>query len=422
MIYVEDALGQLRSYFDSIGLIYELGTITEKQAELVVEKNSITVRTWFDADKQLFGFDMIQGGCKTYSSIDEFSGMFKTYLSLHTDFLPKAKVVADTFEEALNISTVYDNFFGNSNDGYSALFRVLGSNNIVTVSKTTGFYIARYGYNSEDNKTFNTITEYHYEVDEVGNIVLIPTIYSYLNELTNRYDNDDSVEIERIGVDEFNFKVEDICIHAKVEFMYKSITYNVLDISGQPIQLSFVLEDDPYSLSKLYLQCKSPYDDYLATLEDICTSEDTTEELPLEDESASTSEMNEKIVEETIESEVYSESDNEELDLPNESDIEEPSIKEDLNSEVEEMSLKAVWGTSDSAVAIQFIVDNNIYIMSVDKATEIGVPVERIEDRVFYVKKHGIVMTEDEIKLKKFSKDISNDDEFCNQLYDMIFS
>ena len=424
MVYVEDALGQLRAFLDGAGLKYDLGAISEKQAELTVVKNNISIRVWFEGDKQLFGFDMIQGGCKTYQKFEDFVKMFKTYVTIHTDFLPRAKIVADTFEEALSVSTVYDNFFGNANEGYSALFRVLGSENIITVSKATGYYIARYGYNSEDGTTFNTVTEYHYEVDDVGNISLLPTIYSYLNELSARYDTDDSVDIERIGVDEFNFGIEDICVHAKVEFMYKTITYKVLDISGAPIQLSFTLDNNPYSLSDLYMQCKSPYDDYLASQEDkIEDKEVDNSELDTE-ENIETIENSEEVttpVEEFVE-EVNKTKVTEPEEISEQPTIMVTSVDtaEDTEESVE-MSVKALWGT-DAVESLQFIVDNNIYIMSLDKASSIGIPVKRITDKVSYVNKHGMLLTEDEVKLKKFSEDITDNDEICMKLFSMIFS
>lgn len=428
MIYTEGALEQLRNVFDNNGLKYELGSITEKLAELTVIKNNITVRVWFDADKQLFGFDMIQGGCKTYPKIEEFMNMFNTYLTIHTDFLPKAKIVADTFEKSLDISTVYDNFFGNSKDGYSALFRVLGASNVVTVTKVANTFIARYGHNSEDGKTFNTVSEYHYEVDEVGNISTIPTVHSYLEELSKRYKDDDTVEIERIGVDEFNFSIEDICIHAKIEFMYKNIIYNVLDISGEPIELLFTLKDDPYSLSALYLQCKSPYDDYME-----CKQNSDKDEKSRDDLKSVTEEIidNDKI---TYKEQYTSKSNSNEI-IKKEIEVQEgindskEKVIEDIKSDItkesyekdDNFSLKVVKNTDNVISIVQFIVDDDIYTISLEKAISIGVPVNRIEDSVSYVKKHGITMTEDELRLKKFSKDVSDDNEICEELYNMIF-
>ena len=67
MLYAESALEQLRGSFNKLGLDYNTSRLDERLVELNVAKHNVEVKVWFDVDKQIFGFDMLQGGCKTYS-------------------------------------------------------------------------------------------------------------------------------------------------------------------------------------------------------------------------------------------------------------------------------------------------------------------------------------------------------------------
>lgn len=402
MIYVESALEQLRNSFDSSGLRYELGELDEKRVEINVVKNGVEVRTWFDVEKQIYGFNMIQGGCKTYGSIEDFEKFFATYLAIHTDFLPSAKAVADVFEKEVEVSSIYDNFSGNKQSGYIAQFRVLGQeDNLILISKTPEGYTAKYGNSIEDGSKFKILVEYKYEVDEVGNVSVIPTIHSYIHELSVRYKDNDQVDIERIGVDEFTYTIEGLTIRAKVVFMYRDVKYVVSDIGGYSVDFECSL-DDYLELSALFMVCKDKYDD-LTCCEDEVASEDDEEV---------------EVYEPSYEEQEHSMGNGvaEGFEVP-----EEPMEEKEEVAQGMEFSIKAIVASDNSVRALQFITDDGIYTMSVDKAKELGIPVDRIDERVSCVRRRGILITEDELALRSFSQDISDNVEMCQRLFDSIF-
>lgn len=502
MLYVESALEQLRNSLDEAGLKYDIEKLDEKSVNINVIKNNIEIKVWFDVDKQIFGFDMLQGGCKTYSDFKEFEKFFGTYLTIYTEFLPSAKAVADEFEKALEINSVYDNFQGNKQTGYIAHFKVLGQDNkVVLISKSPEGFTAKLGVYVDDGTRFKVLTEYKYEVDDVNNVTIIPTIHSYITELSKRYGNNDDIEIERTGVDEFTFDLEGLSIHAKVEIMYRDIKYKVSDISGIAVDFECSL-DDPYELSSLYLICKEKYDeieveadskepeyvdestdenDSAYSSEEAEYSQEETEYSSEEteysqEEAEYSSEESEYSSEETEYSSEEAEYSSEETEYVEESVIEDDSIdeddsefdSEDVESESEEdafddessdeidnsfddetgyesedfgesgietsngvdedtevdmdFSVKTIIGIDGNISSLQFMTKDDIFIMSVNKAKELGIPIERITESVSCIKKCGILITEDELARHSFSKDISDNNDMCTAMFNHIFA
>jgi hypothetical protein len=441
MIYVESALQQLRESFDKLSLTYEMGDLDEKGVEINIVKSNLTIRTWFNVEKQLFGFDMLQGGCKTYGDFNEFEKYLVTYLQIYTEFLPSAKVIADSFEKSMGVNSVYDNFQGNKQTGYVAMFKIFGQDNddkSILISKIPEGYSARLVQYIEGNTKYRIISEYKYETDEVNNLSIIPTVYSYMDELANRYDEDDTVDIERIGSDEFLFKINDLEIKATVSFMYKNVNYTITDISGFAIEgnkSEYVPYNDAYKLEDLYLYCKEIYDDlsYTKQLEDE-VAQAQNQDLPSED-FEKIEEPEQEVAEEDMDSEGdeddYQDNELNEVDddITEDIETEQSTPVEDTKIEevetlepVEDFSIKTIVGSDRTIRSIQFMTDSDIYTMSVEKAKQLGIPVERIDERASCTKKRGILLTEDEIARHSFSKDISNDEDMCNQLFNSIFA
>ena len=144
MIYTDSALQSFRESFDRAKLNYDIAQVDERLVRFVIHQDDFSIVSWFDADKQIFGFDMLNGGCKTYEDFGEFEGFLTTYLKIYTDFIPSAKVVADTFEATQGIDSVYDNFSGNKQTGYTTDLRFLETDLGVLVSKETDGYVAGY--------------------------------------------------------------------------------------------------------------------------------------------------------------------------------------------------------------------------------------------------------------------------------------
>ena len=393
---------------------------------------------------------MLNGGCKTYEDFGEFEGFLTTYLKIYTDFIPSAKVVADAFEATQGVNSVYDNFSGNKQTGYTARFMVLGKSDFdVLVSKETDCYVAKLVQYIEDGSRYKVLSEYKYEVDEVRNVSLIPTIHSYMNELSRRYSESDTVDINRNDINAFEFIIEGLSIVATVDFMYKQISYNIATVGGFEFNKTWTPDtlDEAYNLSALYLFCKDFYDDSVAE-NDSDDSEDSyvnTSEQSSEVEETHNVEYTEEQESEqmqTVEDDGFDSDFGDETNLvPQSSEIEhEQEVKQNIdtksdypaqidssvdgnNSEIEEddFSIKT-FKNNGVVISVQFTTSDSIYNISADKCSDLGLPLERITDEVKVIKKHGMLMTEDEVKLHTFAKDITNNDEKCQEIVSKLFA
>lgn len=445
MLYSDTALEQLRTSLTNMGYPFETNQLDEKTVRLNVKISDYVIPVWFLVDKQIFGFDMINGGSKTCSTIEEFTKYFSTYIFIYVNFIPKAKIIADAFEKDIDINTVYDNFSGNKEEGYTAKFRVLSTpGQFVLICKDSSLYSARLVTFTEDGSRVRVLTEYKYDLDDVNNITHVPTIYSYLAKLTELYGENDAVNIDRIGVETFEFTIEDLHITADVLFSYTKISYLIKDING--VVFDEVVElNNPYELQDLYLKC---HDSYEAKSLDEDDSE--PEQIDEENQESEPSEQNdvdsvddketESSIEntelvnedsETIASEEGSETEQVEPENSEEDDLEastEESSEVEPNTDPEEdkilestnFSVKKVIG-EENDLGLQFIVDDKIYFIDAEAAAGHGVPLDRFSEVVGTTEKHGVVMTADEIALRTFSKNVSSDVKKCEELIFRIF-
>lgn len=445
MLYSDTALEQLRTSLTNMGYPFETNQLDEKTVRLNVKVTDYTIPVWFLVDKQIFGFDMINGGSKTCSTIEEFTKYFSTYIFIYVNFIPKAKIVADAFEKDIDINTVYDNFSGNKEEGYTAKFRVLSTpGQFVLICKDNSLYSARLVTYIEDGSRVRVLTEYKYDLDDVNNITHVPTIYSYLAKLTELYGENDSVNIDRVGIETFEFTIEDLHITADVLFAYTKISYLIKDING--VVFDEVVEiNNPYELQDLYLKCHDSYE-AKAIDEDDSEPEQTIEESQESElsEQNDADSMDDSETESFIGSTESANEDSEAIDLEEDSEPEqdEPndSEEDDLeastkeNSEVESntnpeedkilesnnFSVKKVIG-EENDLGLQFIVDNKIYFIDAEAAAGHGVPLDRFSKVVGTTEKHGVVMTADEIASRTFSKNVSSDVKKCEELIFRIF-
>lgn len=441
MLYSDTALEQLRTSLTNMGYPFETNQLDEKTVRLNVKVTDYTIPVWFLVDKQIFGFDMINGGSKTCSTIEEFTKYFSTYIFIYVNFIPKAKIVADAFEKDININTVYDNFSGNKEEGYTAKFRVLSTpGQFVLICKDNSLYSARLVTYTEDGSRVRVLTEYKYDLDDVNNITHVPTIYSYLAKLTELYGENDSVNIDRVGIETFEFTIEDLHITADVLFAYTKISYLIKDING--VVFDEVVEiNNPYELQDLYLKCHDSYE-AKSLDEDDSEPEQTIEESQeseLSEQNDADSIDNSKTestesANEDSEAIALEEDSEPEQDEPNDSEEDDLEASTKENSEVESntnpeedkilesnnFSVKKVIG-EENDLGLQFIVDDKIYFIDAEAAAGHGVPLDRFSEVVGTTEKHGIVMTADEIALRTFSKNVSSDVKKCEELIFRIF-
>lgn len=445
MLYSDTALEQLRTSLTNMSYPFETNQLDEKTVRLNVKVSDYVIPVWFLVDKQIFGFDMINGGSKTCSTIEEFTKYFSTYIFIYVNFIPKAKIIADAFEKDIDINTVYDNFSGNKEEGYTAKFRVLSTpGQFVLICKDSSLYSARLVTFTEDGSRVRVLTEYKYDLDDVNNITHVPTIYSYLAKLTELYGENDAVNIDRVGIETFEFTIEDLHITADVLFSYTKISYLIKDING--VVFDEVVEiNNPYELQDLYLKC---HDSYEAKSLDEDDSEpeqvdeenqesefseqsdvDSVDDNETESSIENTEPMNEDS--ETITSEEGSETEQVEPENSEEDDLwasTEESSEVEPNTDPEEdkilestnFSVKKVIG-EENDLGLQFIVDDKIYFIDEEAAAGHGVPLDRFSEVVGTTEKHGVVMTADEIALRTFSKNVSSDVKKCEELIFRIF-
>lgn len=441
MLYSDTALEQLRTSLTNMGYPFETNQLDEKTVRLNVKVTDYTIPVWFLVDKQIFGFDMINGGSKTCSTIEEFTKYFSTYIFIYVNFIPKAKIVADAFEKDININTVYDNFSGNKEEGYTAKFRVLSTpGQFVLICKDNSLYSARLVTYTEDGSRVRVLTEYKYDLDDVNNITHVPTIYSYLAKLTELYGENDSVNIDRVGIETFEFTIEDLHITADVLFAYTKISYLIKDING--VVFDEVVEiNNPYELQDLYLKCHDSYE-AKSLDEDDSEPEQTIEE----SQESELSEQNDadsidnsetestESANEASEAIALEEDSEPEQDEPNDSEEDDLEASTKENSEVESntnpeedkilesnnFSVKKVIG-EENDLGLQFIVDDKIYFIDAEAAAGHGVPLDRFSEVVGTTEKHGVVMTADEIASRTFSKNVSSDVKKCEELIFRIF-
>lgn len=419
MIYADTALAQFREFFDGTGTTYETRSLSDSSVELEVNSRGTCITVWFDVSRQIYGFNMLQGGCKTYDSFDKFTEFFTTYVNIYSIFIPQAKTVVTAFEKELGLQAVYETFSGNKQSGYIAHFRVIDSLDskyendcVVDVSLVSEEYLVRLVRCCDDSS--KVLLGYKYTLDEVDNVINLPTMDSYMNDLHKLYDSKESYDLTRTGTDEFIFNFEDLEISFKVLFDHTKILYRVLGVGNY--EWDNVIElDNPLDLDSLYLKCKDYYNIILSNVEpdddaDLDQSTDDSDILE-SDDALDTSEPDD---------------DSED----NSSDCDDSSILDETSSSVvdtlgdtdeSDLIIKLVKDKDNCIQALQFSNDDSIYTISVDKAKSLGIPLSRISSSVSLVEKRGILMSEDEIASHKFAIDATDDDILCNKLFNSIF-
>lgn len=260
----DEAIAKFRNCFDEAGLEYEIVDSDASNVRLEVRRDDVTLCAWFDVEQQLWGFDLLQGGHRTSNKFEEFEDLFGTYLSIHTVFIPNAKIVTDAFERELGLNTVFDSFSGNKQKGYTAKFKVLGSGDQnVLVHRVPEGYLARLVVPDEEEGKYKIRLEYKYEIGEDGKATLIPTMSLVVRELKERYGADSTKQIQRISADSFCFSIEGLVITAQISFNYTQVRYHVTEVGPYDADL-IITPDDPYDLSAVYMRCKDYYDDCMA--------------------------------------------------------------------------------------------------------------------------------------------------------------
>ena len=469
MLHTDSAYALLSEALEKQGIEIESQQITENTVIAVASANGVDIKVWFDSESQQFGFDLLTGGQKKYDNLDDFMKYFKTYFSISTEIVPKAKVLADTIENSLGVQTIYDTFKGNKTSGYHVIFRILGDDKrelFITQNKTDkNLYKVEIVLYNEGKTQKKTEHEFLYEVDDEANITELVTLDSYI---TNLEKYKDSVSIKRVGAEEFVISyTEDESIHFRISIQSGKVLYKVLSYNDRELDLELSLTDayDIYALRDLVrnklpknkkdteteknqktmtgvdemLEESGMSTKNLSDVDDLMVSEEELQEIgevkdimPKENLADNTEtginlaeelmnshvEDEENEVSSEVSSEISSEDSYEDEDEAS-SDTSEASSNE-LVQELNILTVKLI-KTDGRITGVLFITDNGLYKMTKDVALEL-IPLSIIETFTATIHNRGILITEEEKEQKKFAKDVSFDKEFCGKLVESLFN
>ena len=463
MLHTDSAYALLSEALEKQGIEIESQQITENTVIAVASANGVDIKVWFDSESQQFGFDLLTGGQKKYDNLDDFMKYFKTYFSISTEIVPKAKILADTIEDSLGVQTIYDTFKGNKTAGYHVIFRILGDDKrelFITQNKTDkNLYKVEIVLYNEGKTQKKTEHEFLYEVDDEANITELVTLDSYI---TNLEKYKDSVSIKRVGAEEFVISyTEEESIHFSIAIHSGKVLYKVLSYNDRELDLELSLKDayDIYALRDL-VRNKLPKNNKdteknqktmtdvdemleesgmstknLSDVDDLMVSEEELQEIgevkdimPKENLVDNTETginlaeelMNSHVEDENkeVSSEISSEDSYDDEDEAS-SDTSEASSNE-LVQELNILTVKLI-KTDGRITGVLFITDNGLYKMTKDVALEL-IPLSIIETFTATIHNRGILITEEEKEQKKFAKDVSFDKEFCGKLVESLFN
>lgn len=465
-MYSDEALAELKDICNSCDMNCRTSQCDTKKVSIIVDPDGLNLTAWFDVNKQLFGFDMLHGGCKTYDNTSDFKQFFRLYSYVNIEFLPIARRIADDFEAVVGVNTVYDTFKGNSNNGYKALFKILSkTDERIIVFQKDGAYVAQHICYTDDSH-FEVLKTYRYELDGASEEHILTRLPSYdafedalvdyytnldgcnsrvLNDGTYefKYANREGVAFKRVAVDTFVFRINDIKAEFKISISYVNVFCKVVKVNNLDCNIDLEMNIfEKCTLDDMYLECvgflsdngedevdesvKETQEEDEAVSNEEVESEDQSKGV---DDSASKDEVVETTDETTETEKDESTPDNASENVDTSSDdaktvhIEEkPEDTDEVPKSSNDFTIKAGKSEENELLFVQFVVNEcSIYNINAQKAVDLGIPVDRLTDKVEIIKKRGISLSGDEKRLHKFAQDISDDDELCGQMLDLLF-
>lgn len=344
----------LKALTDVLANIVEVqvDSVTDDKVSLYGVRGKITFGIFFDTQKQLFGFNLLTGGVKTFKTIEQFVAMFDTYAYINVVFIPKAKVVADTFEKDLSLNSVYKTFVGNKNIGFSAIFQVLGADTqlIVTECKEENLFKADYVQpTTGGEKTVITERYYILSVEDDGTMECCRKleVSEILDTLMKKSweDADKFLDFKILG-NMFEVTMKDFSYRMKVEATTESeVMFKLIAVNGAAVDSYCMRPEDWQDLSSIS-------DSTISLYESMIKPEKETVEDPAEEESVSeevANEGTEEVAEESAEE--LAEEGTEEVTEGFEEEVAEESIEEPVEEADEEVSEEVVEEPTDKEVS-----------------------------------------------------------------------
>lgn len=300
----------LKALTDVLANIVEVqvDSVTDDKVSLYGVRGKITFGIFFDTQKQLFGFNLLTGGVKTFKTIEQFVAMFDTYAYINVVFIPKAKVVADTFEKDLSLNSVYKTFVGNKNIGFSAIFQVLGADTqlIVTECKEENLFKADYVQpTTGGEKTVIVERFYTLSVEDDGTMECYRKleVSEILDTLMKKSweDADKFLDFKILG-NMFEVTMKDFSYRMKVEATTESeVMFKLIAVNGAAVDSYCMRPEDWQDLSSISDSTISLYESMIKPEKESVEkpAEEVTEEESVSEEVST--EVNEEVAEESAE-------------------------------------------------------------------------------------------------------------------------
>lgn len=334
----------LKALSDALANIVEVkvDSVTDDKVSLYGVRGKITFGIFFDTQKQLFGFNLLTGGVKTFKTIEQFVAMFDTYAYINVVFIPKAKVVADTFEKDLSLNSVYKTFVGNKSIGFSAIFQVLGADTqlIVTECKEDYLFKAEYVQPMTDReKKVIAVRYYTLLVEDDGKMECFRRleVSEILDTLMKKSweDTDKFLDFKILNGGIFEVTMKDFSYRMEVESTTDNdVVFKLIAVNGEAVEPYRMRPEDWQDLSRISDSTISLYESMIKpTEEPVEEPADVSEE---QAEDASEEEMAEEPVEVPVEE-------------PVEESVEEDTTEEGIEDLSEETTEEGTDEASESS-------------------------------------------------------------------------
>lgn len=435
----------LKALSDALANIVEVkvDSVTDDKVSLYGVRGKITFGIFFDTQKQLFGFNLLTGGVKTFKTIEQFVAMFDTYAYINVVFIPKAKVVADTFEKDLSLNSVYKTFVGNKNIGFSAIFQVLGADTqlIVTECKEDYLFKAEYVQPMTDReKKVIAMRYYTLLVEDDGKMECFRRleVAEILDTLMKKSweDTDKFLDFKVLNGGIFEVTMKDFSYRMEVESTTDNdVVFKLIAVNGEAVEPYCMRPEDWQDLSRISDSTISLYESMIKPTEEPAeeptdvaeeqvqeapeepveesfaedTAEEGTEELAEETEEEGTDEASES-AEEAIEEEPVEEATEEvetteEIGVAEVEEQAEDTVSEEAFKEEEMTDLRLCLAyKGEECQGVLASLNNELILFDLDLVNNSSLYLDRITESEEMETSSGVEMYPSERKFKKFAK------------------
>lgn len=416
-IHTDTALEEMQSILDTKkDWDIEKGAINSSSVEYFITVKGIPLRLWFDYDKQIYGFDMLNGGSKTGRTLDTLFPLFESYVKLNTELVPIAKLIVVELDTLYGIKALFTGINGNNTNGYSAVFNILETEGTVSVRQIGDEYVAEVVRGTDDTEEFKFI------VDNDSVILVEDKELTPFEEMLQGYDvNVGENDTVIVNLDEYEAKIllRD-SLNNGVNLVGGTLGTKSLDfLMEHPIFIGYgmsYIEDiakDKYGVQRLLLECLQQ--NYNVPLEKASISGkgvlliDGNEVNCIEDYLN----LKEKLSSiDTLIDESQDQPDGAEDEVMNPPDCTEAS------DESKSFITKLMYEGEYKGVQIKR--GTELYSISTDIALSVGLGQERILDETAMIVRNGVLVSEDEVALHRFARRVEESADIY-ELLDCLF-